>query len=189
MLIGRVVYSLVGLLLVIPESKALLLPTVRPLLSAASTLATDWVLSSETPLVLDEDVVIADSPGRGRGVFALRPIPQGTLAAPYVGELRTDEEIESASEPNLYLFTLGNGWCIDGANPERSNWVRYLNHSRRRVNCGSETILSPVGGIPTGIAIRTIRDVAAGEELFIDYGDAYWEKVPNPIDRLKIHYG
>lgn len=169
---------------------ALLLQVARPVINAACNLSTNMALAPESPLVLNEDVEVADSPGRGKGVFARRQIPCGVLVAPYTGDIRTDKELEITSEPNLYLFTLGNGLCIDGADPARSNWVRFLNHSRRRVNCDTETVLSPIGQFATGIAVRTTKDIAAGEELFIDYGDGYWQNmINNPIDHIKVHYG
>ena len=187
----------------------------------AYELSTQLALLGEPCVELGKDVILADSPGRGKGVFAARPIEEGTLLTPYFGPIKHFEDIIDA-ENNCYMFDLGTGgYVVDGSDPERSSWGRYFNHSRRRQNCHAELVESKVlssalfgrllfGGArrrsstgseeatavgagattTTGIIIRASRRIEIGEELFIDYGDEYWEGlVPNPIARLKIHYG
>ena len=34
-----------------------------------------------------------------------------------------------------YAFQVIPGWVVDGEDPERSSWSRYVNHSMRRQNC------------------------------------------------------
>lgn len=58
---------------------------------------------------------------------------------------------------------------------------RYINHSKRKKNCRSLELRGPVtvgahelGRVPLGLYVQTCRDVAAGEELLIDYGPEYW---------------
>ena len=180
----------------------------------AYELSTQLALSGEPCVELGKDVVLADSPGRGKGVFAVRSIEEGTLLTPYFGPIKHFEDIPEA-ENNCYMFDLGNGgYVVDGSDPERSSWGRYFNHSRRRQNCHAEyvesskvlsSLFGQFGGsgfgrnggeavtaatATTGIIIRASRRIEVGEELFIDYGDEYWEGlVPNPIARLRIHYG
>lgn len=143
---------------------------------------------AEPSLRLGVDVEIADSPGRGKGLFALRNIDEDVFVAPYLGPIKKWSDVEDDVD-NSYLFELDEDTCIDGSDPTLSNWARYLNHSKRRKNCHAEQIEGPWGRV-TGISFRTLRPILAGEELFFDYGDDYWEKeAPNPLTRFKIHYG
>ncbi len=57
------------------------------------------------------------------------------------------------------MFDLGDGQLLDGG--RGGNSTRYINHSCEP-NCAAETDGSVV-------TITAVRDVAAGEELFLDY--------------------
>lgn len=138
---------------------------------------------------LGKDVELRDSPGKGKGVFALRDIPSGSLLTRYTGAVLSDDEydarLNSGATSGDYALQLTEGWIVDGENPQRSNWVRYLNHNLRRQNCDGYEV-------PGAVVIVTRRDVKEGEELFFDYGPEYWaSRVGRRFmpKRLIIDYG
>ena len=62
----------------------------------------------------------------GLGLFATKPIKEGTRIIRYFGRLFNSWKGGDAIE-NKYLFTLNGRWTIDGS--VRKNIARYINHS------------------------------------------------------------
>jgi len=107
----------------------------------------------------------------GRGIFALKDIPEGTPIIQYVGEKITKEEshvrgwaqIDHAKitgDAAVYIFTLDDGYDLDGNLPENS--ARLINHSCEP-NCEAYTE-------DETIWIAAKRDIGKNEELFYNYG-------------------
>jgi SET domain-containing protein len=106
------------------------------------------------------------SPVHGRGVFALVAMPAGELLGPYGGELidaaTADERFAaSGTHGHTFFFGLSGGKVIDGGSA--GNSMRWLNHSCDP-NCQALEYEDE-----DVVVIETLRDVAPGEELFIDY--------------------
>ncbi|NYT24595.1 SET domain-containing protein-lysine N-methyltransferase [Alcaligenaceae bacterium] len=103
----------------------------------------------------------------GTGVFAARGIPAETRILEYCGRRITPEEADerpssSPDDPNhTFFFSLSGGKIIDGG--QRGNDARWINHSCSP-NC--EARENEAG---TRLYIYSLRDIAAGEELFFDY--------------------
>jgi len=101
----------------------------------------------------------------GRGVFAVRPILDGTRVVEYRGERISAAEAEARYPEDLtrpyhtFLFAVDDVTMVDAA--RGGNIARWVNHSCDP-NC--EVILE--GG---RLFIETIRDVEAGEEICYDY--------------------
>ena len=139
-------------------------------------------LAQEQEVVLGKDIEVRESAGKGMGVFARRTIDAGELVASYSGMIRTTEDANRARvygrTTNAYAINLevdddGNGWVVDGEDPERSAWPRYINHSVRRANC--EAARATAFGICYCIYFRARRPIAEGEEVLWDYGGGYWD--------------
>lgn len=102
----------------------------------------------------------------GKGVFALEPIAAGERLIEYKGERISWKEAlrrhpHNPAEPNhTFYFALESGDVIDGK--VNGNSARWINHSCAP-NCEPEEIDGHV-------YIEALRDIAAGEELFYDYG-------------------
>ncbi len=98
---------------------------------------------------------VADSPIHGRGLFAAVRIGSGSHIGRYEGR-RTDEN------GTYVLWVEGDGedeWIgYDGTNE-----LRFLNHSR------------PPNGEMDGQELYAARDIEAGEEITIDYGEWFEE--------------
>lgn len=109
-------------------------------------------------------------PNAGLGLFATRDFAAGSVLCAYTGE-----QLERAAAWRLpdktYLMKLGEGRYVDA---RRSPGVlaRYMNDCRGRLG-GFNVVLDkrPHEGCALVVALR---DIAAGEELFVDYGRLYW---------------
>ncbi|MGA8150606.1 MAG: sigma 54-interacting transcriptional regulator [Terriglobales bacterium] len=102
---------------------------------------------------------VRSSPIHGRGCFATRPIKKGTRVLEYTGRRLRQQEanILYHERPSTYLFGLpGNQTVIDGI-----GMASLLNHSCQP-NC------KPTEA-DERIYFFTLRNIAAGEELAIDY--------------------
>lgn len=99
----------------------------------------------------------------GLGLFTIKPIPKDKRIIEYTGRILSAEEADITG--GKYLFKLDEKRMIDGSS--RQNRARYINHSCR----------PNAKGYSTGrrIWIWSLRAIAAGEEITIDYGKEYLE--------------
>jgi uncharacterized protein len=109
-------------------------------------------------------VSVRQSPVHGKGVFALCPLQAGERIFEYKGMVTTWREAARWNEQredsgHTFLFGLSDGRVIDGG--RGGNGARWLNHACA-ANCEA------VEG-EGRVFIEAIRDIAVGEELFIDY--------------------
>lgn len=110
-------------------------------------------------------VTVRRSTIHGKGVFALRALNPGERIFEYKGLVTTWKEASRhherrEQESHTFLFGRSDGRVIDGG--RGGNSARWLNHSCA-ANC--EAIEEGDGRV----YIETTRDIAPGEELFIDY--------------------
>jgi len=106
----------------------------------------------------------------GLGLIALKPIRADKKIVEYIGTIISQEEANKSR--GKYLFELDDERVIDGHS--RSNIARYINHS-----CEPNA-----QGFTTGkrIWIWSLREIKAGEEITIDYGEQY---IKTHIERCK----
>ena len=105
----------------------------------------------------------------GQGVFATERIPAGTLVCVYRGEPISSEEADRRSRARppgapVFIFEIDEDRCIDATDTGTENPARFINHACEE-NC--EAAWNPR---ERRLEIRALRDLAAGEELSIDYG-------------------
>ena len=113
-----------------------------------------------------ERIVARNSTVHGKGVFTLVDVPAKEALVEYVGEIIDWEEAlnrhpHDPSQPNhTFYFHIDETRVIDAnVGGNRSRWI---NHSCAP-NCEADERAGRV-------FIKTLRDIAAGEELFYDYG-------------------
>ena len=99
----------------------------------------------------------------GLGLFAIKPIPAGKKIVEYTGQIITLEEANKSR--SKYLFELDDKRTIDGSS--RSNIARYINHSCEPNAKGFTT--------SNRIWIWSLREIKAGEEITINYGEQYMD--------------
>jgi uncharacterized protein len=99
----------------------------------------------------------------GLGLHALQTISVNSRIIEYVGPVLTEDEAEELG--GKYLFGLDDNRVIDGRS--RSNLARYINHSCRP---NAEERLAR-----NRLWIWSIKEIQAGEEITIDYGEEYFD--------------
>ncbi|KAK3317636.1 hypothetical protein B0T19DRAFT_435326 [Cercophora scortea] len=125
----------------------------------------------------NDAIEIRETGTQGWGVFATRDIPAGTWLGQYLGEVREGDELNDAA--NNYIYELdnfdGNGRPVSDAQ-SFGNWTRFVN-SHCDPNCEH---LGAQAGRVRMVLFRTVRDVQRDEELFINYGDGFFDDEKNP---------
>jgi SET domain-containing protein len=104
-------------------------------------------------------LIIRSSAIHAAGCYTTSPIPKGRRVAEYTGPRLSKAEADQAYEasPITYLFGLGDGEIvIDG-----HCMAMFINHS-----CDANCETSEIRG---RIWIKSIRPIAAGEEITYDY--------------------
>jgi uncharacterized protein len=100
------------------------------------------------------------------GIFTTENIPANERVIEYTGErISYGEGARRRVRPNLYLFWINPGWLLDGA--VGGSGAEFINHS-----CAPNLVADVRDG---HVFFVSLRDIAAGEELLLDYkvhGDA-----------------
>ena len=104
----------------------------------------------------------------GRGVFAIKDIPEDTLIIEQTGRRISSDEADDMWPVNpddpfhTFFFSLSSGETIDGGT--KGNASKWINHSCDP-NCEARE-----GTHGKRVYIYSLRDIKKGEELFFDYG-------------------
>jgi SET domain-containing protein len=112
-------------------------------------------------------------PGTGLGLFANADIAKGDFVIEYTGTKLPNKIADDMT--TRYLFELNDKWTIDGEG--ESNTARYINHACMP-NVEAEIEEDDAG--EDHINIYALRDIYAGEELTIDYGEEYFDEFIKP---------
>jgi hypothetical protein len=145
----------------------------EPTVAGANTGATTAAATPAAPALSDLGdlaehplIEVRHSSVHGYGVFARVDLSSGTFLAFYEGRRYSSRQMSRGNWDDrvTYLFGLSDGTTIDGA--QGGNLTRHLNHACRP-NCEATEVDLPRKRL--GLRIDTIRPVAVGEELFLDY--------------------
>ena len=100
------------------------------------------------------------SPIHRFGIFATHAIPANVRVIEYTGERIGYREADRRRErPYLYLFWVAPGRLIDGA--VGGSGAEFINHS-----CAPNVVVDIIEG---RVFFVSLREIAAGEELLLDY--------------------
>ena len=130
---------------------------------------------------LSEHIYVAKTEGRGRGVFTKAALKKNTVVeiAPVIVMSDADRKLLDQTLLHDYIFEWGGKGqqcCM------ALGYVPLYNHSYQS-NCEYEMYFRQ-----QVIKIKTVRDIAAGEELFINYNGDWnnekrvWFEVGPPSD-------
>ena len=108
-------------------------------------------------------------PAAASGLFANKQIKKGQVLTCYVGEICITKDAIKRYDKS-YLMRLGSNVYIDSLNCPLS-LARYINDCRTPTGYNVTFLKSPSEFCAWVISTR---DIAAGEELFVDYGRWYW---------------
>lgn len=101
----------------------------------------------------------------GDGVFALRDLRRGARIGSYTGRRHGPDEASETWDSQLtYLFVLSDGSMIDGA--QGGNATRHINHA---CEPNVEAVEEYGPDDELRVVVRALRDIRAGEEIFLDY--------------------
>lgn len=107
-------------------------------------------------------LIIAESPVHGRGVFTKDPIAAGSLLERCPMMYLEPGDTPEGGTLMDYVFDGGEGsWLALGL----TSLVNHAEEPNAEVETDEEQQV---------IRLRAIRDIAAGEELFIHYGESYF---------------
>ncbi|CAG5119181.1 unnamed protein product, partial [Candidula unifasciata] len=108
-------------------------------------------------------------PHAGLGVFALKDFPARTRFGPYKGKKEVDETIAHESGYSWQIMKDGQtSHFVDGKDPSRSNWMRYVNCARHE----DEQCVTAYQ-YQGDIYYRSHKPICAGTEILVYYGDSY----------------
>ncbi|POS77305.1 set-domain histone methyltransferase-5 [Diaporthe helianthi] len=109
--------------------------------------------------------------GMGKGVFANRKIPNGTIIGEYLGRLYPMGHPDALDR---YLFMISE--VAEACALQFGNVTRFFNH-----HCFNNITprLGMYGRRPV-ILYEANRDIDAGEQLYVDYGAVYFSLPGNP---------
>ena len=110
----------------------------------------------------------------GNGLFTTIDIPKNTIIGYYKGKIynNEDEYIHSKTD-GMYMWENDknntSSFYIDARDIDSSNILRYVNDFR--TDEGNNLDIVRTSG---HMYYKTRQDIKAGSELYINYGDYYW---------------
>jgi SET domain-containing protein len=125
---------------------------------------------------LEKFLVIKPStlPDAGMGLFTKTFIAAGTRVVEYKGRVTTWKEVEHDHD-NVYLFTVTPNHVIDARRSLKS-FSRYANDARgfTRIKGVTNNAIY-VQDENNRVFLEAKRDIPAGAEIFVSYGNDYWK--------------
>ncbi len=108
-------------------------------------------------------------PKSGKGLFSKTQIKKGETIGSYIGRYMNDKEFNSGKhENNHYILYVCKDCYIDAEDLKKSNYTRFINHSLKP-NCKFV-----VSTRHKTARVEALRNIKAGEELFLNYGEDFW---------------
>jgi len=136
--------------------------------------------------LLDKNLVVKKStlPDAGKGLFTKVFIPKGTRITEYKGKIMTWKDVEAHVDDHIgYVFWFSNQYVID-AWKTKKGVAHYANDAKGLVRIKGVRNNSVYDTEKRRCYIVATRDIPAGSEIFVDYGDEYWEAI-----RYNIKHG
>lgn len=138
------------------------------------------------PNELGSYLVLKPSKIHGQGVFTLKDIPEGTIIGEFKGIKMTVCDFEDRWKWDLLRYDdttpFSSFHILVSKTPElkKENILSYLNDGRYKTTPPSVNSCFHSG------KLRSLRNIAKGEELLIDYGHLYWELYERNLEVLEV---
>lgn len=118
-------------------------------------------------------------PNAGNGLFTKVFIPKNTRIVEYKGRITVWKDVKDDHD-NVYIYTINRNHVIDAKKTLKA-LARYANDAR-----GLERIKGVTNNcdyINEGLRafIESKRDILAGEEILVSYGNDYWKVIRQNI--------
>lgn len=128
---------------------------------------------------LDEHLQVKTStlPGCGNGLFTKIFIPKGTIVTEYKGKITTWKDADHDDGNNLYIYYVSRNHVIDASN-KKDDFAHFANDARgfkkvKGLNNNAHYIIDS----KKRVFVEAIKDIGAGEEIFVAYGKEYWDVI------------
>jgi hypothetical protein len=132
-------------------------------------------------------VTVGNSSVHGKGLFASQNIPMGAVICWYSGTCTRNVDKHNKSEFILDVIwvdpktRLKQTWYLDSFDNNNSagRWGNDAHNTQYGNNAeftNGPLLKHPLIEDKLYVFIRATRDIIRGEEIFIPYGDAYWER-------------
>ena len=126
--------------------------------------------------LLEKQLVIKKSklPGAGKGLFTKKKIEKGTRIVEYKGKIQPWREVKHEDGHNAYLMHINRNTVINAKSAMKA-FARYANDANGIIKV--EGLRNNSESISEGrkCFIDAIRDIEAGEEIFVSYTKEYWD--------------
>lgn len=127
--------------------------------------------------LLEKQLLIKKSkiPGAGKGLFTKKFIPKGTRIVEYKGRITTWKNVLNGKKFNAYVYYINRNHVID-AMRRKSAFARYANDANGITKNG---LLNNTRYILENrrVFLHSKRDIQAGEEILVSYGNEYWQVI------------
>ena len=114
-------------------------------------------------------------PNTGKGLFTDDAIAGGTIIVEYTGEVTTWVSVKDDWQ-NVYIYFINEDYVINAKNHPEA-YARYANDAEGLMNVKGLGNNCEFANIDGRVYIKSIKDIAAGEEILVGYGNDYWETV------------
>lgn len=120
----------------------------------------------------------------GKGLFTTSRIRKGDVIVEYKGEKLTWAECEKRNEKagvNMgYFFYVSKNNCID-ANNTLDALARYANDAEGRIRNKKYNNNAHYQIMKGKAYVVATKNIPAGAEIFVEYGQEYWEAIDIPL--------
>lgn len=128
------------------------------------------IMPKPEPLTeVDFEIKPSTIEGAGLGLFTKVPIAEETTIGYYTGKVIQEKEFYDPDRPfSPYVLWVCRTHIIIGEGPD-ANYTRFINHS------DEPNAFLTVSTRWKTARFEALRPIQAGEEIFFDYGEDYWE--------------
>lgn len=128
--------------------------------------------------LLEKKLLIKRSkiPKAGKGLFTTVDIEKGTFIVEYKGRLTTWKKIQQGKGFNGYMYYINRNHVID-AKPYKKYLGRYANDAHGLTRLKGVRNNSTYTVIDNKVFIKAVKNITAGEEIFVSYGKEYWDVI------------
>ncbi len=129
-------------------------------------------------IILKNKLIIKRStlPGAGKGLFTKNYIAKGNAIVEYKGTITTWKDVDHTEGENGYIYYVKRNYVID-ARPHPLSLARYANDARGLKKVKGILNNAEYKEIGLKVFIVAKKDIAAGAEIFVDYGKEYWDTI------------
>ena len=115
-------------------------------------------------------------PNAGQGLFTKVAIPKGTYIIEYTGKVSSWKDVDHEGGFNSYIYFMNRNHVIN-ASKTKAALARYANDARGLVKVKGLTNNAVYEEEGKKVYIRAMKDIEAGEEIFVRYGKEYWDVI------------